>query len=620
MHYSVKRLNKALLSDEVELARRIAATNLTYFRTVHPILFPNDDVTDMQVRIMKRLAKNQRTFYSASIKCHLSPSIIQWYTSALLMSEYDEEMDRAMAEAVDCVTIKEIWTETQIFEFNWDLKFHFHRAIFGHVLIASEEVAWEGKGDFLRKVADAAPEEMPIIMAKALIGRAMRNWSIGNLLNLVGAALFGKTPHSNCGDTFVDLIVELLCGSSARPFEEYLAMDPLQIPVYIHHVVGLIGVRCLERNEDFSTESVRDAVSKMIAKDEKTFTKFIFTLYGPIEDYQFVRKYYLDLIDYSMPEWNEPFGRELHLAIFYPNDKETTGDIAHLFLKAPKHLAVDALRKSNILTLDLVESFPQDRILGFLNEGALHNLIFEGSHHAVIYKNRCKQVRIEGRDELPDWLIVKDTDDARMTSIKGLIRRQVHAKKMTFALWEDLVPENVRKDLKKFIGREIIERNYAYILHKPDLYTATSIEESLVYKYYLELQTTNGSKGDKRESVITTNSDNNNNLFDAFMFTPSFPSYDSIWEETLWPAIPDHLWFDPAERESKSWTREHEHEHRWTMYVSKYKMCASRILPRLVSSAYYCVLKYPNQKYSVRMHMILDKVDRLLREKSSPGW
>lgn len=122
----------------------------------------------------------------------------------------------------------------------------------------------------------------------------------------------------------------------------------------------------------------------MITKNPTTFTKFIFTLHGHVDDFHFVRKKWLKLIDYSLPEWYEPFGRELHLAIFYPNDKETIRDITHLFLKAPKHLAIEGLLKSEILTPELLEKFPQDRVIDFLREGALQNLIFNGTLIMII--------------------------------------------------------------------------------------------------------------------------------------------------------------------------------------------------------------------------------------------
>lgn len=199
-----------------------------------------------------------------------------------------------------------------------------------------------------------------------------------------------------------------------------------------------------------------------------------------------------------------------------------------------------------------------------------------------------------------------------MVSFKGLICRQVHLRPMTVALWENLLPENVRKDLKTFLWREIVCRNDASSKGIPDIYTAKSIEESCVYNYYLELPL-------PRDAIITgSGPGNNDEMFDAFMFTPQ--TYKSSDWKKLWHTIPDHLWFDPPERQMGS-------SQKWAIDVSTSKSTSSWSSTKtptdqrkeLVLPAYDCMLQYPVQKYSAKMNIILDRVERLLSEKIRSG-
>ena len=255
-HYILGRLAEAFQKGGVQLARQIAVANLSHFKQAHPILFTCHDgnengLTDVQFMIMKRLAaiKEMAGFGFCTPQCGLTQqALFTMYTCALLVQDYDERIDVAMAKSFDHLPVNEVWTESQIKEFKWDFKFYFHRAILGHVLIANEEASWKDKGDFLKSAVDAAPEVMPAIMVRSLIGRVMRKLPIEKqLFNMVCAAMLGKS-FCSCGDAYVDLIVELLCGSSARPFKEYLAIDPLKTPIHVHHLVGLIGIGCLDLN------------------------------------------------------------------------------------------------------------------------------------------------------------------------------------------------------------------------------------------------------------------------------------------------------------------------------------------------------------------------------------
>lgn len=589
MHYIVESLIKALSENDFKLARQIIMINLKCFKASHPILFPSDVVSDVQLKILKKLANNDKLLNFASIKDQKKLSIIQRYTSALLDFEYDEDMDQALAEFAECLPIaSEPWTEDEIGGMKWNFKFYFHRALLSHVLAHTALHWWRRLGKLLTD-----SELPPSVLVNALIGKVILDDSFMIALKIVCTFLEKKTCQAGSSSSPIHLVERFLFGD-ARSFEEYLSMDLLTAPLYLHRLFGAIGVGCLERKKSVLTEDVRKAISVVVTKNAETFTRFLFVLHGHVDDLSFVRKHWLSLIDYSQPEWNLPCGEKLHLAIFDPKYGQTERDIRHLFSKSPKHLAVASLRRSKILGRDMISKFPMDQVIDFWKEGAFSNLkVPDDRCDATIEQDRERQKLAHHN---PGWLVIKDTDDPEVVTVKAMIQNQVCLRQMTQTVWNSMLSEQVRNDIVRYLHKKI----KPFHPLEPNMYSAEEICASPIFAYYSGLPAA--------DSATLRKAISENLTFDAFMVTPS-DTVGGQWAR-LWPCIPDHLWFDPP----KTVDAMAEVRAPWFIMVPKDKSGRGVQLQRtrLAFTAYHAILTYPDPAYSWRMNRILDHTEQLL--------
>ena len=596
MHYFLVQLARALQERDLDRFEDIAVAMLAGFDTTLQSLNVDRELEQRQMKVLRRrlggVSKLKLTWggYPTSF-------FINLFTQVLLVRKvYPEQTDLRLARAIEMVQSNISWGRENFEAVNWNFKFHLHRALLRNALTYGDPYLFEDATELLRKAERAMPD-LVYFLVKVVIDRLIHEPE-GNLfdtrpnlfnvfIEVLQGASFEKT-----GNSVKHLIARLLCGD-AKVFEEYLAVRAIDLPFYV-----TVGKACLGDDDKSALAWSCDheqlvfepdfcnQVKDILTRDARSFTIFLFATHGREHKRFGWMKNKLHLLDYSLPEWSLQLGAKLHQNIFFYCSYE----IEHLVCRTPTHLAVEALRRycKNLAPEDLI-GLPEDRLDIFLREGVLYHP--SGVCHDLV----------KWKEPYPNWLIVKDDDDDRAKTMKGVLIGKVQLKAMVKMLWgDDGVLDNViRRKLLDLIFDTVFRPIRNEYNRKPD--PIVGPDSSPVFTYLRSLP----SSADDDDAFSLSSQkkfdfDHFDKLFDAYLLEDIEKFH--FWEK-LWYMIPDHLIFDPP--------------------LGRYADDGIRGLRTLkglrLKSALEGVLEHPIQEYRQRMDLILEKTDEWWKEcRSNP--
>ena len=409
MRFVVAKLNEAIANNDLDLARAVIVANFASFQSISHsfrIMGREDSDDRQQVIIIEELVKSLKpdeVIFGNMCLCW--STLVRLYTNALLLNQYDEEMDKDLATAVNCTETK-YWLPSDVQKFEWNLRLHFHQALLGKALHNHLIDDWlKGKASLLNDAQTFMPD-IGGFCIDVLMTRLVQGEPFLEVFNVFNAVLQGGAPPNyQTGNPEYYMVAGLLYGD-AKAFKKYISVDPIKLPAHIHQLFAIIGKACLEDCEAVLTKTCRAKIAALLTRNTKTFTNFLFCAYGFGSFWEWLREGKLDLLDYSLPEWKTRFGRSLHRTLFHTPPK-SKHDIEHLICTAPTRLAVAALKRCECLTLEMLDGLPEDRLSLFLRKGAL-----------------CK-LKLPENEPIPGWLNIEESDDYRMFAMKNLITKQL---------------------------------------------------------------------------------------------------------------------------------------------------------------------------------------------------
>ena len=582
MYFLLANLVRALRKRDLDRFEDVAIQILSLFEDISHGLVRKVHLLQRQVDKLMRLLGSVSDFKMTS-KDHQKAFFINLFTKVLLVKKiYPVQTDMRLARAMESVQSYIFWG-SDIFEaVEWNFKFHFHRALLRHIIGAScrletARLTWGYKSllmektDFILKASKNMPD-LGNSLAKVLIARLHHEQYEGSvfdvhpdLFKVFNNELKG-VPFEKTGNLVEDLMARLLC-ADAEAFDEYLAIRAIDLPFYIHRLFGLVGKACLGNDDRkfVPNEDFRNQVKGILTRDARTFTCFLLATH--IRRYEFlgwVKR--VELLDYSRLEWSTPFGVKLHQSIFSGQNP----NMEHLVCRTPTQLAVETLRFCWDLTPEKFIGLPHDRLDIFLRAGALHNRT--GS-------------KTKWTEPYPNWLTVKDDDDDRAKTMKGLLVDKVYLKPMAKIVWGDdgVLDDAVRLKIIDFILDRVFCSLPSENRREPG--SIRSIDHSPVFAYCRGL-----SSDGATQSLF--DKDNSDRLFDALLLDAIEKTH--IWNNR-WYMLPDHLIFDLYfEGASEKWLFDMK-----GIYLK---------------SVLKGTLKYPIKEYRQRMEMILEKTEEWWEE------
>ena len=409
MHFVVAKLNEAIANKDLDLARAVIVANFASFQNIsHSFKIQEQEYSGdrKQLMIVEELVasidKND-TIFTCMASCWFA--LVRLYTNALLLNQYDEEMDKDLATAVNAMATK-FWLSGGVQKFEWNCRLYFHQALLALSLdIPYFDLCLRENKSLIDEAERTMPDFGRFCM-NVLMTRLMKRESLVEIFTVFNAALKGTERRKyRTGDSVHDMLAGLLY-NNAKAFKEYMSVDPFNLPVYIHELFGTIGKCCFEGNEKVLTKTCRAKIVAILTRNAKTFTRFLFRSFGFASFMDWVRDGRLDLLDYSLPGWKTSIGVSLHGNIFRAPPKSKQ-DIEHLICIAPTHLAVAALKRCECLTLELLNGLPEDRLRLFLQKGAL------------------SQLKLAEDEPIPGWLDIEDSDDYLLANMKNSITKQL---------------------------------------------------------------------------------------------------------------------------------------------------------------------------------------------------
>lgn len=613
-HFVLERLKEALTSNDLELAREIIYTNHAAFKALHPILFPGKTVTKLQVKMVKRLLEGAESFPMITEENPNEPvELINMYTEVLLDTKYSKQVDIQLAKAVEKIgSMWLFWSSKCVRDLRWKLEFHFHRALLRNALMRSKKQrVWWDKKRLLKEAQEYMPD-LGEVFVSVLIDKLAHGRPFMGVLGIFSRVLSKGTGNMAMVDGPIDrVMVARLLHGDADAFKGYLDMDPMKLPVYIHNLFACVGKACLEESRIGLPRPCRAQIKAYLTSSPETFTEFLFRSNGLDVSIMFAQKW-TQLLDYSRPEWNTPFGEDVYCSIFPPGFSFKEGNVEHIMCVAPKHLALIFL-DCHQLTAKHLAGLPADRLLIYLREGAFtQSLLAEMSQARRKKKARLTdEEAIEDLHEIPDWLKYKDTDDDRLKVTKGLIFEEVHLRPMVMAFWEKgecRLHETVLKRIRDLLNSKLFprqQRGAERYRKKPCIFK--------VYEWHRQtspvLAYIHSLPGGLKSSI-----DNSPFVPDAFMCSgESQQIQDHFQTAENWHHIPDHVWYDPpgqvgvAETSDGLFFKMFFYDDTSCGNIEKvHQIIRTGLLAKTLLEG---ICLYPRPEYSQRMDMILEMIE-----------
>ena len=581
MQFLLAKLVRALRKSDLDRFENVAIQILTGFNTTLYSLKADKELKKKQMKALRRLLGGASKLKLTWRGC-TSSFFINLFTKVLLMKKvYPAQTDMRLARAIDMVQSNISRERDSFGEVEWDFKFYFHRALLRNVMAYGDADLFENDTVFLREAYRNMPD-LGCILVKVLITKLICQPNLMSTSNtyselfkvyysVLRGASFDKT-----GNLTEDLITRLLCGD-AKVFEDYVAVRAIDLPFYLHRLFGMVGKACLRDNGKIIANSdFRNQVKEMLTRDPRSFTIFLFATHDSQDEHFGWVKNRLHLLDYSLPEWSAPFGVKLHLSI----SRNFCDEIKHLVCRTPTQLAVETLRSFWALSPEKLAGLPEDRLEIFLREGAFCSI------HT--------QANWEG--PYPNWLIVKDDDDDRAKTMKGLLMGKVYLKPMARMVWGDggVLDDTIRNRIRNLILDRVFLSLWSEFEdpNRPFL----KLEWSPVLKYFRDLSSNAGDA-----EIVASDPDNPDQLFDAYLIRAIENTH---FFDNRWYMIPDHLIFDDPNFERYAGT-------------DLRRLRALRGLH--LRSALEGALRYPIREYRQRMDLILEKTNQWWENLSISG-